>query len=114
MSLGEWQRISESVQAHIYSELPNYRMSDFFPEDHLTTREYVRSEAIVIKPEYIDGPNINVLGFGGVVWSRICWSMDDNCSMDNTDNIHRGVLPGHRFDSIDLGRHKQAFSEGIE
>jgi hypothetical protein len=66
---------------------------------NLTTREYVRAEAIAIKPEYIHGPFINVLGFGEVVTSRICWSPDPSCSM-NSDSITRGPWAGHCFDIV--------------
>ena len=56
----------------------NPRFSQFYPEDvpwilrNLTTQEYVRSDAIALKPEHIHGPNIKFLGFGEVVLSRIC------------------------------------------
>lgn len=117
--LKEWNRLPELRTSQICSEL-RYNLSDFYPEDqpwvlrNLTTQEYVRSEAIAIKPEYIHGPNIDVLGFGEVVWSRICWSTETDCSMDYTDNIHRGIWAGHRFDITTLYRHKQGSLEGTE
>lgn len=95
-------------------------MSDFYPKDqpwilrNLTTQEDVRSEAIADKPEYIHGPSIEVLSFGEVVWSRICWSTETDCSMDYIDNIHHGVRAKHRFDITTLDRHKQGSLEGIE
>lgn len=118
--LKEWHRLPELRSSQIRSELRCYNLSDFYPEDqpwvlrNLTTQEYVRSEAIAIKPEYIHGPNIVVLGFGEVVWSRICWSTETDCSMDYTDNIHRGIWAGHRFDITTLHRHKQGSLEGTE
>jgi len=72
------------------------------------------SEVIALKPEYIHGPNIDVLGFGEVVWSRTCWSMEIGCSMNYTDNIHRGVWAGHHFDITTLDRHKQGSLKGTE
>ena len=85
-------------------------LSQYFPLDekwilrNLTTQEYVRAEAIALKPEYINGPIIRgEIGFGEVVLSRICWSSNICVNMSyNTEeyngNIHRGVWAGHRFD----------------
>ena len=116
----EWQRLPKLRRSQISSELRCFKLSYFYPEDqlwvlrNLTTQEYVRSEAIAIKPEYIHGPNIDVLGFGEVVWSRICWSTETDCSMDYTDNKHRGIWAGHRFDITTLHKHKQGSLEGTE
>ena len=118
--LGEWHRLPTSRRTLIFHELPRYKLIDFYPEDqswilrNLTTQEYVRSEAIAIKLEYIHGPNIDVLGFGEVVWSRVCWSTETDCSMDYADNLHRGLWAGHRFDITTLNRHKQGSLEGAE
>ncbi|KAL2182996.1 hypothetical protein L209DRAFT_758376 [Thermothelomyces heterothallicus CBS 203.75] len=85
--------------------------STYFPETqpwilrNLTTKEFVRSEAIALKPEFIHGPSIDVLGFGEVVMSRICWSTSSYVSMDDTSNISRGVWAGHCFDITTLARH---------
>lgn len=95
-------------------ELCRYDVSDFYPEDqpwilrNLTTREHVRSEAIAIKPEYIHGPNIDILGFGEVVLSRICWSTDESCGM--TTDISRGIWAGHRFDITTVDKHRKGCS----
>ena len=118
--LGEWHRLPTSRSTPIFNDLPHYELSDFYPEDqpwilrNLTTQEYVRSEAIAIKPEYIHGPNIDVLGFGEVVWLRVCWSTETDGSMDYTNNIHRGLWAGHRFDITTLDRHKQDSLERTE
>ena len=109
---GEWDRLPRGLRVQIACELRS-KGSDLYPEDqqwilrNLTTREYVRSEAIAIKPECIQGPYIKGVGFGEVVWSRICWSADPSCSMANTDNIHRGPWAGHCFDITTLDRHLQ-------
>ena len=114
----KWCSLPSYCQSRIHDELDHFKMSDFYPEDqpwilrNLTTQEYVRSEAIAIKPEYIHGPKIDGLGFGEVVLSRICWSTNADCGM-NTD-IHRGVWAGHRFDITTLDRHKQGCLEGTE
>ncbi len=34
--------------------------------------------------------------------------------MDYTDNVHRGLWAGHRFDITTLDRHKQGSLEGTE
>ncbi|KPM38145.1 hypothetical protein AK830_g8388 [Neonectria ditissima] len=84
----------------------------YFPEDqpwilrNLTTKEFVRSEAIALKPEFIHGPNIDVLGFGDIVMSRICWSTSSSVSMSDTTNISKGVWAGHCFDITTLARHE--------
>lgn len=52
----------------------------YFPTDqpwilrNLTTKQFVRAEAIALKPEFIKGPHIIGLGFGEVLLSRICWT----------------------------------------
>ncbi|KAK4153722.1 hypothetical protein C8A00DRAFT_43418 [Chaetomidium leptoderma] len=86
--------------------------STYTPQDqpwilrNLTTKEFVRSEAIAIKAEYVRGPNIAVLGFGEVVLSRICWSTSPSIGMTDTTNISRGVWAGHCFDITTLARHE--------
>jgi hypothetical protein len=89
----------------------------YFPEDqqwilrNLTTRQFVRSEAIALKPEFIHGPNINVLGFGEIVTSCICWSTSSSINMSDTTNISRGVWAGHCFDITTLARHEDEIHE---
>ncbi|KXX83080.1 hypothetical protein MMYC01_200489 [Madurella mycetomatis] len=89
----------------------------YFPEDqqwilrNLTTKQFVRSEAIALKPELIHGPSISVLGFGEVVMSRICWSTSSFVSMSDAANISRGVWAGHRFDITTLARHRDETNE---
>jgi hypothetical protein len=93
------------------------KFSQFYPEDvpwilrNLTTQEYVRSDVIALKPEHIRGPNIDFLGFGEVVLSRICWSSDPSVSMMYDGNIHRGVWAGHCFDITTRARHEQDVKE---
>jgi hypothetical protein len=94
-----------------YSELV-VTMSTYTPRDqpwilrNLTTKQFVRPEAIALKPEYIRGPNIRVLGFGEVVLSRICWSTSPSVGITDTTNISRGVWAGHCFDITTLARHQ--------
>ena len=89
----------------------------YFPQDqqwilrNLTTKQFVRSEAIALKPECIHGPSISVLGFGEVVMSRICWSTSSFTSMSGTANISRGVWAGHRLDITTLARHRDETNE---
>lgn len=85
----------------------------YFPEDqpwilrNLTTKEFVRAEVIALKPEYIHGPQIDVLGFGQVVMSRVGWSTSDSVAMENPGNIiSRGVWAGHCFDITTVARHE--------
>ncbi|KAF4511959.1 hypothetical protein G6O67_001154 [Ophiocordyceps sinensis] len=93
----------------------------FFPTDqpwilrNLTTKQFVRAEAIALKPKFIDGPNIKVLGFGEVVLSRICWS---SCNpwvpwgIEDPTNICRGIWAGHCFDITTLAKHQDETSNG--
>ena len=119
MNVGVWYGLSEFCKAQIRDELLRYRFSEFYPKDqpwilrNLTTQEYVRSEAIAIKPEYIHGPNIDVLGFGEVIFSRICWSTKAN-SDEFDAKLCRGPWAGHRFDITTLDRHNQGALKGAE
>ncbi|KAI1279179.1 hypothetical protein F5Y07DRAFT_51241 [Xylaria sp. FL0933] len=87
--------------------------STYFPKDqlwilrNLTTKEFVRPEPIAIKPEYIRGPDILVVGFGEVVMLRTCWSSaPSDVRINNTIGPPRGVWAGHRFDIITLANHE--------
>lgn len=70
---------------------------EYFPTDqpwilrNLTTKQFVRAEAIALKPEFIKGPHIIGLGFGEVLLSRICWT---SAALDIEDptNTGRGYL----------------------
>jgi hypothetical protein len=95
--------------------------SNYLPQDepwilrNLTTKEIVRSEAIALKPEFVRGPHIDVLGFGHAVLSRICWSTSPSLSTVDprgTTSITRGVWAGHCFDITTLARHESE-TEGV-
>lgn len=76
---------------------------------NLTTKQFVRSEEIALRPEFINGPDIKVIGFGHVVLSRICWSQDPENGMDFYDGeINRGVWAGHRFDITTVESHRKS------
>ena len=91
---------------------PLLASSNFYPEyqpwilRNLTTQEYVRSEAIAIRPKYIHGPNIDFLGFGEVVVLRTCWSTSEVGTVKSIPEMHRGPWAGHRFDITTLDRHR--------
>lgn len=84
----------------------------YLPEDqqwilrNLTTKQFVRAEAIALKPEFIEGPFIRGLGFAEVVLSRICWSSSDSVGMADPTNITRGVWAGHCFDITTRTKHE--------
>lgn len=107
---------------YILEELPDWlRQCRAWPKTdqswilrNLTTREFVRAEAIALKPKFIHGPNIDVLGFGEALLSRICWSSDGSCSMMDTTNICRGVWAGHCFDITTLASHQEKTANGEE
>ncbi|KAF3764035.1 hypothetical protein M406DRAFT_260898 [Cryphonectria parasitica EP155] len=87
------------------------RKSDYLPQDehwilrNLTTREFIRGDAVALKPEYIHGPNMDVLGFGEIIMSHICWSTSSSANMSYKGGITRGAWAGHCFDITTLGRH---------
>ncbi|KAK2596216.1 hypothetical protein QQS21_006364 [Conoideocrella luteorostrata] len=89
------------------------REDDFFPKNedwilrNLTTKQYVRSDAVALNPKYINGPNIGLVGFGEVVLSRIAWTSDPSVSMQNDTDIHRGRWAGHCFDITTMARHQR-------
>lgn len=97
------------------SEFPSYRQ--YFPRDqpwilrNLTTKQFVRAEAIAIKQEFIHGPDIDVLGFGHAVLLRICWSSRPVPGVD-PENIVRGIWAGHCFDITMLAKHQEKTGAG--
>jgi len=92
-------------QARVMLELQKEQL---YPEDrpwvlrNLTTREYVRAEAIALDPDDICGPEIEHRGFGHAILSRICRSSDPSIAMCYEGDIHRGVWAGHAFDIVPL------------
>ncbi|KAF5122558.1 hypothetical protein E5D57_013042 [Metarhizium anisopliae] len=97
------------------SEFPSYRQ--YFPQDqpwilrNLTTKQFVRAEAIALKQEFIHGPDIDVLGFGHAVLLRICWSSRPVPHVD-PENIARGIWAGHCFDITMLAKHQEKTGAG--
>jgi hypothetical protein len=108
----EFDRMAHSDRCQVY-QFNNLDGSQFYPSDqpwilrNLSTKEFVRSEAVALKPEYINGPNIQFLGFGEVLLTRICWSTSSSISMVYDGDIHRGTWAGHTFDITTLARHRQ-------
>ncbi|KAK2598049.1 hypothetical protein QQS21_005826 [Conoideocrella luteorostrata] len=93
----------------------------YVPEDrpwilrNLTTTEFVRSEAIALRPEFIHGPYIEHIGFGEVILSRIGWTSHDREGKAKPGTIYRGVWAGHRFDIVDLASHDDdASASGVQ
>ena len=74
---------------------------------NLTTKGFLRAEAIAVRPEYIRGPEIRGIGFGEVVLSRVCWSSMDDTSLSYQGNIQHGVCAEHQFDITTVGRQEQ-------
>ena len=117
--LGEWGRLPALPRSRISNDLHRIEELDSRSKDqswilrNLTTQEFVRSEAIAIKPEYIHGPDIDVLGFEEVLWSRICWSTEPDRSLNDKDSllVRRGIWAGHRFDITTIDRNEQASAE---
>jgi hypothetical protein len=86
--------------------LASPKLEQFFPKNkkwvlrNLTTSEFVTADAIALKPDCIEGPQIKGLGFGEVVLSRICWSSNPDSSLLCNLPLHRGAWAGHRLDIV--------------
>ncbi|KAI0889775.1 uncharacterized protein GGS22DRAFT_149136 [Annulohypoxylon maeteangense] len=80
---------------------------------NLTTKQFVRAEAIALRPEYVHGPRIEGLGFGHVVLARTGWSsyLTSNLAYmlktNHAVDIARGVWAGHCFDITTLAKHEE-------
>lgn len=104
---------SSALRISQISDMYRYDAKDLYPPDrpwvlrNLTTKEYVRAEAIAISPEYIHGPEISYMGFGEVVLPRISWSAEADPEARHPANLRQGVWAGHRFEIITLDRHQQ-------
>ncbi|KAI0440648.1 hypothetical protein F4803DRAFT_526831 [Xylaria telfairii] len=98
-----WPSVRDKL--HIESEV-YWAQDEQWILRNLTTKQIVRSEAIALSPDYIEGPHIEFLGFGEVLLSRIAWSTYSDVSMSDPTNISRGVWAGHRFDIITRSKHE--------
>ncbi|KAI1113548.1 hypothetical protein F5Y14DRAFT_417570 [Nemania sp. NC0429] len=103
-----WDRAFHHLSRHLW----DIEEERYFPAEepwilrNLTAKQIVRADAIALSPKHIHGPLIDVLGFGEVVLSRVCWSTHKSVSMVDTTNISRGVWAGHCFDITTLSRHE--------
>ncbi|KAK2807262.1 hypothetical protein FQN50_005549 [Emmonsiellopsis sp. PD_5] len=79
--------------------MANPNRSSFYPcsEEwvlrNLTTHEFVRPSAIALDEKYIHGPFIEGLGYGEVIFSKICWSVPG-------ESLHQGAWAGHALDIV--------------
>lgn len=113
----EWVERLPSYEAG--QVLSGWKLEDstFYPTDqpwmlrNLTTKEFVRSEAIAVKPEYIQGPIFRSgVSFGDVLIYRTSWGPWGKSSFGRPSEVgsfHRGVWAGHSFDIIPLARHTE-------
>ncbi|KAF3484199.1 uncharacterized protein GIQ15_03523 [Arthroderma uncinatum] len=73
---------------------------------NLTTRQYVTAQAIALKPEYIRGPFIDVLGFGEVIvahtFNATHGSKPRYCPDIQEGTRCEGVWVGHALDIVPL------------
>ncbi|KAJ5633587.1 hypothetical protein N7528_001429 [Penicillium herquei] len=85
---------------------------EFYPRNqpwvlrNLTTKEYVRGEAIALKDLFVHGPHIDVIGFSEVLLSRISWSSQPVEVGHGKDMAH-GKWAGHRFEISPLATLKR-------
>jgi hypothetical protein len=89
----------------------------YFPRDepwilrNLTTKEFVRAEATAMSQGCVQGPVLDLVGFGEAVITRICWSSSGN-GIRGAPKICRGVWAGHRFDITTLVTHLEETGGG--
>lgn len=87
-----------------------YEDSTYFPETepwilrNITTKKFIRSEAITIKPEYIHSPFIDYLGFREVI-VLFANSPGQVSGVEEQPWLSRGAWAGHRFDITTLAKH---------
>ena len=62
---------------------------------NLTTKQYVRPEAIAVDPVCIHGPFIDHIGFGHVVLLRACWSTSNVTDIRYEGNTDIAPLARH-------------------
>ncbi|KAG6824010.1 hypothetical protein H0H93_002682, partial [Arthromyces matolae] len=73
---------------------------------NLTTKEFVRGDAIADARADEDKPWRKDIGFEHVFWVRTTWSdkpSDLGLKYKGPIQIHRGVWAGHRFDVVSVG-----------
>ncbi|KAG5653997.1 hypothetical protein H0H81_008579 [Sphagnurus paluster] len=70
---------------------------------NLTTKEFVRGDAIRDLRKNVRYPRLRQLSFNHVLLARITWSSDPSLSMPYEGPLHRGVWAGHRFDISEIG-----------
>ena len=73
---------------------------------NLTTREFMRVDAISLRSDFIHGPDIDVLGFGHVLRVRSSWIEAGSTRDLNLTSLGITVWAGHRSDITTLGRHR--------
>ncbi|KAF8862547.1 hypothetical protein BDZ45DRAFT_739189 [Acephala macrosclerotiorum] len=114
-SIEEYLRLSKSDRAdfrHVLGFSQFYGTNeDAWVLRNLTTKEFVRSEAIALGPEYVHGPHIDHIGFGEVIQSRTGWSTHPETGARYT-GLHRGAWAGHAFDITTMKRHLEETEEG--
>ncbi|KAJ3478147.1 hypothetical protein NLG97_g8653 [Lecanicillium saksenae] len=77
---------------------------------NLTTREFVRSEAVAIKPEFICGPYLAIRGFQHLLLARTCWADSWVGRTMRTLELPvspRGDWAGHMFEICTVKHHEK-------
>ncbi|KAL9103400.1 MAG: hypothetical protein Q9163_001539 [Psora crenata] len=115
-----------------------YNRGDFYPSDsswilrNLTAKEYVRSDAVAFQPQLVNGPFIDIMGFGHALLLRVGWMLpdsahpagigwmlpdlghpagNDSSSVGAGERRHLGPWAGHRFDITTVDRHQAQTGE---
>lgn len=98
--------VLEQLRVYDNAYLPN---TEKWMLRNLTTKELVRAEAIALKPEYINGRNIDRLGFHNVLIARTVWCSENIKRMEKIREYvpHKGPWAGHAFDICCQTMHEQ-------
>ncbi len=116
--LGEWHRLPTVCRARISDELRRYKLSDSYPEDQpwfLRNLTYAGVRPLWSNRNQIfTAPTWTFWALAKSSGHVFAGLLKQTASMDYTDNIHRGLWAGHRFDITTLDRHKHGSFEGTE
>ncbi|EER37814.1 conserved hypothetical protein [Histoplasma capsulatum H143] len=99
----EFEELEIELGGELAEELADkpsyYPRSEEWVLRNLTTHEFVRPSAVALDQKHIQGPFIDILGYGEVILYKTCWSTSDY-SLIRGKEMHRGVWAGHALDIV--------------
>ena len=109
----EMHKMPSSLTSKVFDFTCIHCISRYYPDDqkwvlrNLTTREFVRSEAVAGNSEQ-NGPYIRGLGFEHVVLLRVIWS-----SSSPNARFNQGIWAGHHLEIATLDRHEKSVMSNV-